>query len=160
MIISERFDKNEECRCLCIDQILKFFDLESDTAENIRKINSFIKTFRYLKNIGLSIQAYIDKRLLINPKYLFYLLNPNIHCSKTFFDETIKNEIYFYYTSAKELYGVNELWTHCICELYHDGERTVFDSYFNQISKEYPYITLPNHDELKNKLIIAIKIRR
>lgn len=160
MVLSERFDKNEECRCLCIDHIFKFFDLELDAVENIRKTNNFIKTFRYLKKTGLNIQAYIDKRLLLNPKYLFYLFIPDIHCSKSFFHETIKDGVYFYYTSAKELYGINELWTHCVCEFYHDGERTLFDSYFNQICKEYPYITSLTHEELKNKLVITIKIRR
>lgn len=155
-----RFNEEEECRCLCLDKICKEYDLQLDTVENIRKIDNFIKTFHYLKNRGLIVEGYIDKRLLVRPKYLHYLMDPNINCDKKFFELVSKDCIYMYYSTARELYGISERWTHCICEIYRNGKRTIFDSYRKQLQKEYGHINFLNHDGLKRKIVIALKIRR
>lgn len=155
----ERFNTDEECRCLCIDEICNEYGLSLDSVEHIQEIDNFIKTFHYLKNRGLVVEGYIDKRLLINPKYLIYLTNNNIKCERRFFDLPSEKCIFMYYTTAKVLYGINERWTHCICEIYNKGERRIFDSYWNQLQKEYDQIIFPDHDSLKNKLVIALKIK-
>lgn len=157
--MEKRFDEDEECRCLCIDRICKEYNLRLDAVSHIRKINNFIKTIKYLQNRGLVVEGYIDKRLLINPKYILYLFSSNISCSKSFFDLT-EECIYMYYTTAKELYNIDEMWTHCICEIYRDGNRTIYDSCREIIEKDYFIDSFPNHRELKNKLVIAIKVRR
>lgn len=155
-----RFNSDEECRCLCLDKICNEYGLRLDSVDNIRKIDNFIKTYYYLKNRGLMVEGYIDKRLLINPKYLIYLMDCHIKCNRNFFDLSNADCIYMYYTTAKELYGINERWTHCVCEIYEGEKRKVFDSYLEQLQEEYDQVTFPNHNSLKNKLVIALKIRR
>lgn len=157
--MEKRFEEDEECRCLCIDRICEEFDLTLGTVSQIRKVNNFIKTIKYLQKRGLVVGGYIDKRLLINPKYILYLFSSNISCSKSFFDDT-EECVYMYYTSAKELYNIDEMWTHCICEIYHGEKRTIFDSYKETLEKEYLIESFPTHSDLKNKLVIAIKVRR
>lgn len=157
--MEKRFDEDEECRCLCIDRICKEFNLALGTVEDIRKVDNFIKTVKYLQKRGLHVEGYIDKRLLFNPKYILYLFYPNISWNKSFFDVT-EECIYMYYTSAKELYNVDEMWTHCICEIYQGKKRIIFDSYMKTLQKEYRIKLFPTHDDLKNKLAIVIKIRR
>lgn len=154
-----RFNKEEECRCMCLDKICNEYDLKLDTVENIRKIDNFIRTYNYLKNKGLIVEGYIDKRLLINPKYLFYLMDSNITFNKKFFD-TVSNCIYMYYSTARELYCVSERWTHCICEIYKNGQREIFDSYWEKLQIEHSEITFLSHENLKKKMVIALKIRR
>lgn len=155
-----RFNREEECRCLCLDKICNEYGLKLDSVENIRKIDNFIKTYHYLKKRGLIVEGYIDKRLLINPKYLWYLTDHNIHCKRSVLDKISEDCIYMYYSTPRELYGISERWTHCICEIYKNGERKIFDSYWKQLQKEYQNIAFPKHDSLKKKIVIALKIRR
>ena len=68
-----RFDKNEECRCLCLDKILDYYGMRLVPKNSIKKIDNFIKTYRFLKQKGFLVEGYIDKRLLINPKFFLYL---------------------------------------------------------------------------------------
>lgn len=158
--MEERFDTNEECRCLCIDKICNEFNLELDTIANVRKINNFIKTYQYFKGRGLVVEGYVDKRLLINPKYLLYLLKKDIGHNKKIFDIPSEKCIYMYYTTAKELYNIDEAWTHCICEVFESGERYVYDSYLKQLRREYGQVKMLSHKELIKKIIIVLKIRR
>lgn len=156
-----RFNKNEECRCLCLDKILDYYGMCLAPKNSIKKIDNFIKTYRFLKQKGFFVEGYIDKRLLINPKFFLYLQKKDINFNKNIFTiQPNQNCIYLYYTSAKELYGIDEAWTHCICEIYQNGKRIIYDSYWSQIKKQYKSIKFPVHADLCNKIILALKIRR
>jgi len=158
-----RFDKNTECRCLCIDYIFNYFNVEACSVEEVRKANNFVKTIQLLTKYNFKVSGYIDKRLLLSLKNLFTVIKHKISIRRDFFGKNATdNYIILYYTSARELYGVNELWTHCICKTFDNNiELGNYDSYFDvikeQIGSNFKY---PDKEDLKNKLIMAIKVWR
>ena len=102
--MKERFDANEECRALCLDKICVEFKLALDEERIIRSITNFLDTFHYFKIKGLSVEGYIDKRLLASPKQLINLHRIHGTSSKSFFERTDINKhiVYMYYSSAYE----------------------------------------------------------
>ena len=155
-----RFDSYEECRCLCIDRINTFFRRIPDNIETIRKTDSFIKTYKYFRNAGFLVEGYIDRRLLVTPKFVWYIIAYHVSYNIRFFDDMDEETAILYYSSAYEIYHIHEEWTHCICEFYKNQESIIFDSFYEYLKIDYPSVEIPTHDSLKSKIIIALKVRR
>jgi len=157
-----RFNKNEECRCLCIDYIFNYFNVKICDADEVRKANNFVKTILLLKKYNFEVEGYIDKRLLLNVKNIVTILRHKVGIRRSFFREDKAGDyIILYYTSAKELYDLNEMWTHCICETFSENQSSrIFDSYYDVIQEQLKNFEYPQKEQLKNKLIMAIKVWR
>ena len=176
-----RFSK-EECRYNCIDYICYKLNRPLFPKKEVMTVNNFFDTIAFFANNGFQVEGYIDYRLLINPKLLAYKLFSNVIMGKPILNRFDSNSVILYYLSGYELYGVNEIWTHCICEFFsntfnhvngdeftldNDGSclvftsgREVFDSYYKELISYHKCSNYPNHEQLINMVILALVITR
>lgn len=164
----ERFSGDGWCKERCLDEILFFFNQKLIDANEIRNARSTSKIIKLLNNNGLSCFLYISKPFIISPvfsKYIFLKRYQKTFSLQHFekFGSSIKKRVYLHHVTAHQLYKINEVWSHYICEFFDSDNRLYFDPFLGRLKIEYPNMEnylIPSHNQIVRKYIISILIWR
>lgn len=162
-----RFSSGCYCRFDCLDQIFYFINGSIAEKSLVEFADNTLKTLIFLKEKSLNFIAYIPLISLLSPfiwriiichrKQILF----SIKKLKTI-EEKIQKKAFLYHLTAYQLYGIEEEWTHCVCEFFQDNKVIYYDPYLTDLKKEYSSLlkkyTIPTHNDLVKFSSIKILI--
>lgn len=147
----ERFNTHNECLYSVIDYVYFFLCGQYADYEEIRNCRTWKDIYCFFQRKGIIIVCRCNPVFFINP-ISYYL------CIKSYLysrNNRPKGKIaVITFSSALEFYGINDLWTHYICETMHKSEHHLYDPYRKFIKEDYPGI---EEVKLNHKKIREIK---
>lgn len=165
--VIERFDPTKEnCIPLSIDIVTYFLENKLYDKEKVEKIKSIKKILIFLEKKFSVTGAFYHPIFCFNPRYikLFHHYNfRSIYFLRS--KKTIEvNCAYIFFSCGNDLYDIPECWNHVVVELFGEKykDRVYYDSYYDIVKQDYPNLNIkePTHDELINKMVICLIVRK
>ncbi|MDQ3130517.1 MAG: hypothetical protein M3Q99_07130 [Acidobacteriota bacterium] len=142
------------CRILALEAVLKFFNKPNNLVGNIKSTSALIA---YLEKNNLKCIVFCPFFFIISPRLWGLFWKHRV--SANFFLEisnTHRRKAIIHFLSAHQLYDIEDLWTHYVCEFFADTY-IYFDPYLDQLAIDYPtkknYVAPSSMELLYNKSI-------
>ncbi len=125
------------CRVLVLEAVLKFFDKPYNFTSCI---NSTSELIAYLEINNLKCVVTCPSFFILSP-LLWRLFLTHRLSARSFLElcERQSRKALIHFLSAQQLYGIEEFWTHYVCEFFSE-QYAYFDPYSDQLSIDYPSI--------------------
>lgn len=133
----ERFNPHCECIYSVVDFVYYFFYNNYANLHAIQRCRTLKDVYWFFEKSSIHIICKCHPIFFLNPISYYlcimsYIKNKNARPGGKIAVIT--------FSSALELYGINDLWTHYVCEIMENGKHYIYDPYRKFIQKDYPII--------------------
>lgn len=151
------------CRQQCVARVMDFFNRRTLATANLPRPTGSVSTAAMLLKVGLAVAVYVPKRYLSSP-VLWPMRFPNtveFTTKRSKLKQWIRDKDEFaivHHASAPQIYGIAEVWSHCVCELWRHGEVEIFDPYADELKMDYPQLRTESLTPEKLMEIVSVRL--
>lgn len=139
LTFEERYETHESCQQLTLEFLYYYFNECYPNKEDVISCTSLYDTYKFLKKNRFNFICRCNMLFLLNP-VMAYIFTKSIIQKKRFSHNT--KMLLLHFSSAHELYNIDDVWNHYICEFKYNDEWLVYDSYYKNISDDYKNIDI------------------
>ena len=147
-----------------------FFNSSYKEIDEISNAKSIVKIAKLIQESDLNMILYFHPNFILFPIYW----KAKIYLSQRLITTNIKNflsvstsldkKCFLHIMTAKQLYDLDEIWSHCVCEFFYKSQRFYYDPFLSRCVLYYPEImsdyTIPSHEQILQMKIVSILIWR
>jgi hypothetical protein len=137
-------DPGSFCRQKTVAETLDFFKKPIEDYASLMGLCGAAETARLLRRSGLHVRIYLPSVFFLSPRmWSVWSQFPGArtcraHTFRRWLASAAKSAI-IYHGSAIELYGITEVWSHCVCQFRDIGGSKIFDPYATGLPRDYPH---------------------
>jgi hypothetical protein len=154
------------CRQRCVSRILEFFDRPPIETSALATLDGSAATARLLRGAGLAVHLCVPALYLAFSPRLWRAWTEAGPARRTMsiaryrkWAARPERTALLLHSSAHELYGIAELWSHCVCEFRTKGHKAiVFDPYEDGLARDYPQRVTPTLSPKRLSDLHAIRL--
>ena len=160
----ERFRGDDTCRQQCIDRVLFFLNSTYTKSSAIQEANTLRDIHNLLKEQSSGVHIYIHPSLLFLPPCFRLTLSRDVQTTfnTDAFIKSASSQVHYgilHLMTAKQIYGIDECWSHFVCELYDHGKSEFYDPFLEKCMRDYPNEMFsyqePTRSEIMTKRVIS-----
>lgn len=130
-----QFIERSECQWVAIDFAYFHLTKKYAVAEDIKSCRTIKGTYDFFEKRGFCVKCYCNLLFLLNPFTLYVFVKSIL---KTYKKAVPDRHVAIIYSSAWELYGIDDIWTHYLCEYFQGDYGYLYDPYASFIQEDYP----------------------
>ena len=130
----ERFEARSKCRQVVFDYAYYFLFGEYPSIRDNIKCKSISGIYHFFVKKNILVRCRCSKIFLLNPILAYIVLKSNLMTKNR---KPKKRVAIITFSSAMELYGIEDLWTHYICETINNKKYRIYDPYYQYIFEDY-----------------------
>ena len=158
-------DPGSFCRQKTVVETLRFFGKPIDEWAALSALRGAADTARYLRHSQLNVKVYVPVVFFLS--FRMWIVWAQSPMARTFrsrvFEQWVASatkSATIYHASALDLYGIPEVWSHCVGQFQNMRELSTFDPYAGGLTRDYPdgRYRLINSDSLKKLKTVKIMV--
>lgn len=129
-----RFDPQSECLRIAIDVAFSYLRDDTIPYDEVKRVKSLLQLYNIFRKYGFFVRCECSGNFFLNPIFVYMVL-------RSYFETRRHGQFVKYakiiYSSAYELYGIEDYWTHCITICKDENSILIKDPYYRLIPKDY-----------------------